>query len=141
MLLFFIFPLTRRSFICDLLKFLDKLVRAISSLFPDSFLLILQIMLFFSNMDQKLLKFIVIFLGVLIIISFIAIIYGSYSKLNKSNANLKKEISLDLKYNEEIIDLSIIDKNNILIKIKENNELKGIIYNTKTNKIITVISK
>ena len=120
---------------------MDKLVRAISSLFPDSFLLILQIMIFFSNMDQKLLKFIVIFLGVLIIISFIAIIYGSYSKLNKSNANLKKEISLDLKYNEEIIDLSIIDKNNILIKIKENNELKGIIYNTKTNKIITVISK
>ena len=141
MLLFFIFPLTRRSFICDLLKFLDKLVRAISSLFPDSFLLILQIMFFFSNMDQKLLKFIVIFLGVLIIIAFIAIIYGSYSKLNKSNANLKKEISLDLKYNEEIIDLNIIDKNNILIKVKENNELKGIIYNTKTNEIITVISK
>ena len=120
---------------------MDKLVRAISSLFPDSFLLILQIMFFFSNMDQKLLKFIVIFLGVLIIISFIAIIYGSYSKLNKSNTNLKKEISLDLKYNEEIIDLNIIDKNNILIKVKENNELKGIIYNTKTNKIITVISK
>ena len=70
-------------------------------------------------MNQKLIKFVVILLGVLIIILFIAIIYGSYLKLKTKNHDVTKEISLDLKSYEKIIDIKPIDKNNILIIVGE----------------------
>tara|TARA_B100001123_G_C15343074_1_gene1035843 strand:- start:8095 stop:8379 length:285 start_codon:yes stop_codon:yes gene_type:complete len=92
-------------------------------------------------MVQKLLKFTVIILGALIIISFIAIIYGSYLKLNTTNNNEYTKISLDLKDNQSIKEFKIIDKKNILITIydKDKNTIYGIIYNIVSNNISKII--
>ena len=92
-------------------------------------------------MTQKLLKFIVIILGLLIIISFIAIIYGAYLKLNTTNNNESSKITLDLKKNQNIKDFKIIDKKNILITIydKDKNTIYGIIYNIVSNNISKII--
>tara|TARA_Y100000590_G_scaffold467423_1_gene646314 strand:+ start:1344 stop:1622 length:279 start_codon:yes stop_codon:yes gene_type:complete len=92
-------------------------------------------------MNEKLIKLIVILLGILIIISFIAIIYGSYLKLKKKDHDVTKEISLDLKNHERIIDIKLIDKNNILIIVGENENKRIIIYNFDNNKIIRNIYK
>ena len=92
-------------------------------------------------MVQKLLKFTVIILGALIIISFIVIIYGSYLKLNTTNNNEYTKISLDLKDNQSIKEFKIIDKKNILITIydKDKNTIYGIIYNIVSNNISKII--
>ena len=87
-------------------------------------------------MNQKLIKFVVILLGILIIISFIAIIYGSYLKLKTKDHDVTKKISLDLKNYERILDIKPIDKNNILIIVGENEKKRIIIYNFNNNKII-----
>ena len=52
-----------------------------------------------------------------------------------------KNISLNLKNEEEIIDIEIIDKNRLMIIIKNSNNLKGAIYNIKQKKIIEFIEK
>jgi len=87
-------------------------------------------------MNQKLIKFVSILLGVLIIISFFAIIYGSYSKLKTKNHYVMEEISLGLKSYEKVIDIKPIDKNNILIIVNGDELRRGIIYNINSNKII-----
>ena len=94
-------------------------------------------------MVQKLLKFIVIILGLLIIISFIAIIYGSYLKSNPTNNNEFSKISLGLQKNQHIKEFKIIDKKNILITIydKDKNTIYGIVYNIINNKVSKIIEK
>ena len=92
-------------------------------------------------MNEKLIKFVVILLGILIIISFIAIICGSYLKLKKKDQDVTREISLGLKDSEKIIDIKSIDKSNILIIVGENENKRIIIYNFNNNKIIRNIYK
>ena len=91
-------------------------------------------------MNQIFIKFIAIFLGILIIISFIAIIYGLYLKQGTSNNYKSEEISLSLGDHENIVDLEPIDGKNILITIK-GERLRGVIYNIKNNKIIRNIKR
>tara|TARA_B100001167_G_C16482570_1_gene172966 strand:+ start:62 stop:340 length:279 start_codon:yes stop_codon:yes gene_type:complete len=92
-------------------------------------------------MNQKLIKFIVILLGCLIIISFIAIIYGSYLALTKNNDYIKnEEISLDLKKNEIVKDLKNINEKYILIELSGGERI-GILYDIKNNKIIRNIKR
>ena len=43
-------------------------------------------------MSQKILKFIVIFLGILIIICFLALVYGLYIKTTKKQSNLETNL-------------------------------------------------
>ena len=52
-----------------------------------------------------------------------------------------KKITLNLNDKEEIIDIEIIDKNRLLITISSSDNLKGVIYNIKQNKILKIIEK
>ena len=72
-------------------------------------------------MSQKILKFIVIFLGILIVICFLALVYGLYIKTTKKQSNLEKnliEYNLNLEKGHKITDIDLIDDNRILFTIK-----------------------
>ena len=97
-------------------------------------------------MSKKILQLIVILLGILIIFAFIALIYGMYSKISTNLKDMtldRKKISLNLKNNEEIIDIEveIIDENRLLITINSSDNFKSMIYNIKDNKILKIIEK
>ena len=95
-------------------------------------------------MSKKTLQFVVIFLGILIIFAFIALIYGMYSKILKDSKDIAldpKKITLNLSDKEEIIDIEIIDENRLLITINSSDNLKGVIYSIKQNKILKIIEK
>ena len=84
------------------------------------------------------------FLGILIIIAFITLIYGMYLKIsiNPKDMTLKGEkISLNLKKDEQIIDIKIIDNNRLLLVIKSSGNIKGAIYNIKKDRISKFIVK
>ena len=67
-----------------------------------------------------------------------------YSKISTNSENMildPKNISLNLKNEEEIIDIRIIDENRLLIIIKNSSSLKGAVYNIKQKKISEYINK
>ena len=95
-------------------------------------------------MSKKILQFVVILLGILIIFSFIALIYGMYSKISTNSKDITldlKKISLNLTNKEEIVDIEVIDENRLLITINSSDNLKGVIYSIKQNKILKIIEK
>ena len=95
-------------------------------------------------MSKNILQYIVIVLGILIILAFIALIYGMYLKISSNNIDLSSEseqISLSLSQGEKIIDIKIIDKSSLLIIIESHNLIKGGIYNLDQKKIIEFIEK
>ena len=95
-------------------------------------------------MLKKTLQYIVIFLSILIIFAFLALIYGMYLKISTNSENMildPKNISLNLKNEEEIFDIRIIDENRLLIIIKNSSSLKGAVYNIKQKKILEFINK
>jgi membrane carboxypeptidase/penicillin-binding protein len=72
-------------------------------------------------MNIKLLKFIVIFFGILIALSLIVLILGIYHKLNNLKKNDKlNNITLKLEKNSKLEDFYIIN-DNIIIKYKLDN--------------------
>ena len=87
---------------------------------------------------------IVIVLGILIIFSFIALIYGIYTKIYNDSTDFSNQInniSLNLDIEEEILDISVIDENTLLIKIKNSENILGAIYNIKQKEITEFIEK
>ena len=95
-------------------------------------------------MSNKFLKFVVIFLAVLIVICFALLLYGFYSKISnnqKISNNDELIFSLNLKSSENIKDIKIIDQNNVLIVISDNDQLYLIMYNLKNNKIVSKIGR
>ena len=85
-----------------------------------------------------------VFLGILIIFAFFALIYGMYLKISTNSENMilnPENISLNLKKEEEIVDIRIIDENRLLIIIKNSSTLKGAVYNIKQKKILEFINK
>ena len=95
-------------------------------------------------MTKKLLQYIVILLGILIIFAFIALIYGMYLKISKNQNAFDvdpKEISLNLSNNDEIIEINVIDHEKLLIVINQEDKLKAAIYNIKMQKITEFIEK
>ena len=95
-------------------------------------------------MSNRILQFVVIFLGILIIFSSIALIYGMYSKTSSNSKDMTldlKNISLNLTNKEKIVDIEVIDENRLLITINSSDNFKGMIYNVKQNKIIKIIEK
>ena len=95
-------------------------------------------------MSNKFLKFVVIFLAVLIVICFALLLYGFYSKISnnqKISNNDVLNLSLNLKSSENIKDIKIIDQNNVLIVISDNDQLYLIMYNLKNNKIVSKIGR
>ena len=95
-------------------------------------------------MSNKLLKYIVIFQGILIIFAFIALIYGIYSKTSEDNKNytLKPDqISLKLSTGEQINDIVIINENELMINISGSKKIRALIFGVKENRILTIINK
>ena len=95
-------------------------------------------------MSKKILQSVVILLGILIIFSFIALIYGMYSKISTNSKDMTldfRNISLNLTNKEEIIEIEVIDENRLLITINSSDNLKGVIYHIKQNKILKIIEK
>ena len=95
-------------------------------------------------MTEKNIKLIVIVLGILIIIAFFLILYGMYTKI--SSNFLRKEInteniSLSLKKGDVIENFQIIDKGRILVTIKNQDQLIGLIYDINNKKIIQKLDK
>ena len=92
-------------------------------------------------MSQKILKFIVIFLGILIVICFLALVYGLYIKTTKKQSNLETnliEYNLDLKKGHKITDIDMIDNNRILFTIKSNDKVYALIYDIETSNITKI---
>ena len=92
-------------------------------------------------MSQKILKFIVIFLGILIVICFLALVYGLYIKTTKKQSNLDTnliEYNLNLEKGHKIIDIDMIDQNRILFTIKSNDKVYALIYDIETSNITKI---
>jgi len=95
-------------------------------------------------MSNKFLKFVVIFLAVLIVICFALLLYGFYSKISnnqKLSDNEVLNLSLNLKSSENIKDIKIVDQNNVLIVISDNDQSYFIMYNLKNNMILSRIGR
>ena len=95
-------------------------------------------------MSNSFLKFIVIFLAVLIFICFTFLLYGLYSKISNTQDLSNNEItnySLNLKNSENIKDIKVIDENNVLIVVSDDKQLYLIMYNVKENKILSKIGR
>lgn len=95
-------------------------------------------------MSKKIIQFIVIILGILIFFCFIAVIYGFYIKIYPKSEDINQnitKISLNLAKEEKIINMEVIEKNKVLITIKNSDNLQGIIYDTAKNKIVKIIEK
>ena len=92
-------------------------------------------------MSQKILKFIVIFLGILIVICFLALVYGLYIKTTKKQSNLETnliEYNLNLEKGQKITDIDMIDNNRILFTIKSNDKVYALIYDIETSNITKI---
>ena len=92
-------------------------------------------------MSQKILKFIVIFLGILIVICFLALVYGLYIKTTKKQSNLETNLidySLNLEKGHKITDIDMIDNNRILFTIKNNDKVYALIYDIETSNITKI---
>ena len=92
-------------------------------------------------MSQKILKFIVIFLGILIVICFLALVYGVYIKTTKKQSNLETnliEYNLNLEKGHKITDIDMIDNNRILFTIKSNDKVYALIYDIETSNITKI---
>ena len=67
-----------------------------------------------------------------------------YSKISTNSKEVTldfKKISLNLTNKEEIVDIEVIDENRLLITINSSDNLKGVIYSIKQNKILKIIEK
>ena len=92
-------------------------------------------------MSQKILKFIVIFLGILIVICFLALVYGLYIKTTKKQSNLETNLidyNLNLEKGHKITDIDMIDNNRILFTIKNNDKVYALIYDIETSNITKI---
>ncbi len=95
-------------------------------------------------MTKNFLKFIVIFLAVLIIICFAFLLYGLYSKISNTEVVLNEQItsySLNLSNSQSIKNIEIIDENNLLVIVSDNDQLSLFIYNIDKHKIISKIGR
>ena len=95
-------------------------------------------------MFKKIINYVVYILSILIIIAFIAVVYGVYKKIvpkiTKYN-NINEVISLSLNQNQSIKNIQFMKNNRIFITIVDNNEVQGIIFDIKSQKIIQRITK
>ena len=92
-------------------------------------------------MSQKILKFIVIFLGILIVICFLALVYGLYIKTTKKQSNLETNLidyNLNLEKGHKITDIDMIDNNRILFTIKSNDKVYALIYDIETSNVTKI---
>ena len=143
MLLFLIFPLTIKSFICERVKLFKRFVNALSNLLPDSFLLILQTSFLNLVMNKKILKIIVTILSALIILCILVLIYGIYLKLQPINnnqiTNLYKKSDF-IKKSHIIQNIETTRNKYLLIKMKNKTNEYFIVYDYKKDRIIKILN-
>ena len=92
-------------------------------------------------MSKKILQFIVVFLAVLILLCFFALIYGLYIKIGKKQSNLETKnitYSLNLEDGHKITDIDLINDEKILFTITNNNEIYALIYDINNKDIIKI---
>jgi len=95
-------------------------------------------------MAKNISQSIVIILGILIIIAFLALIYGMYLKISIPSKNLADSaiiFSTKLTDVEKIKNIDVLDKDKLLILIESNDQLKGAIYDVNNNQIIRIIER
>ena len=95
-------------------------------------------------MSKKIIQSIVVILSILILMAFLAVIYGMYSKISiseKKISNIKVDFSINLKTDEKIKNIEVINSNKLLILIENKEDLIGLIYDINENKIITKINR
>ena len=95
-------------------------------------------------MNSNFLKFIVIFLAILIFISFAFLLYGLYSKISNKEGSTVEDItsySLNLSNKESIKEIKILNENNLLFVISKDDQIYLIIYNLDKKQVISKIGK
>tara|TARA_B100001540_G_C15525677_1_gene514541 strand:- start:191 stop:478 length:288 start_codon:yes stop_codon:yes gene_type:complete len=95
-------------------------------------------------MSKKIVQIIVIFLAVLILFCFAAVILGIYLKIsgNQNNFNNRTtEQSLNLMDDEKIISFEVLNEDKLLIIISKSNDTFAMVYDIKQKKIISKINK
>jgi len=95
-------------------------------------------------MSKNVIQNIVIIMGILIILAFLAIIYGMYLKISISDMNLVKSATIYsniLMQDEKIKNIEVIDNKRLLIVIESKDNIKGAIYNIENNQVITLIDR
>jgi len=83
----------------------------------------------------------VVFLALLILLCFFALIYGLYIKIGKKQSNLndkKITYSLKLEQGHQITDIDLIENEKILFTIKNKNKIYAIIYDIKDKNITKI---
>ena len=83
-------------------------------------------------------------MGILIILAFLALIYGMYLKISTTGTKLLDSsinFSSQLDSEEKIKNIEVFDKNKLLILIESNDMIKGAIYDVDKNKIIRFIDR
>ena len=92
-------------------------------------------------MSKKILQFVVVFLALLILLCFFALIYGLYIKIGKKQSNLEtRDIKYNLKLDDGhiITDIDLINNEQILFTINNNNEIYAVIYDIKSKKVTKI---
>ena len=95
-------------------------------------------------MTKNITQSIVIILGILIIIAFLAIIYGMYLKISIPSKNFVNStiiFSSKLTDGEKIKNIEVLDKDKLLILIETNDKIKSAIYDVNKNQIIRIIER
>ena len=92
-------------------------------------------------MSKKILQFIVVFLAVLILLCFFALIYGLYIKIGQKQSKLETNnisYNLNLEDGHQIIDIDLISNDRILFTIKNNSKIYAVIYDINSKEIKTI---
>ena len=92
-------------------------------------------------MSKKILQFIVVFLAVLILLCFFALIYGLYIKIGQKQSKLETNnisYNLNLEDGHQIIDIDLISEDRILFTIKNNSKIYAVIYDINSKEIKTI---
>ena len=77
----------------------------------------------------------------LIVICFLALVYGLYIKTTKKQSNLETNLidyNLNLEKGHKITDIDMIDNNRILFTIKSNDKVYALIYDIETSNITKI---
>ena len=85
-----------------------------------------------------------VFLALLILLCFIALVYGFYIKIGKKQSNLESnyiQYKLNLQDGHEITDIDLIDENRILFTIKNNDKIYALIYDISNSNTVKIENK
>ena len=77
----------------------------------------------------------------MIVICFLALVYGLYIKTTKKQSNLETNLinyNLNLEKGHKITDIDLIDNNRILFTIKNNDKIYALIYDIQSSNVTKI---